>query len=215
MKDTITQRVSRIVAGNVHALVDMAENANPKAMQQQAIREIESAITEVRTELGKEKVELHAVTKRISEAKADHAELLQQIETAVREGRDDLAEAGIAKQMDIEAQRNVLEEAKTLSEADIKKYQGYVDAMLAKKREMEASFAQKEAAAKAEHGSAPVKGAVDRAESAYNRVMGDAAPIAPQNSKEDAALDELAELDRKNRIQSRLAALKSTMKRHD
>jgi len=212
MKDTITQRVSRIIAGNVHALVDMAENANPKAMQQQAIREIDNAITEVRTELGKEKVELHAVTKRIAEAKADHAELLQQIETAVREERDDLAEAGIAKQMDIEAQRGVLEEARTLTEGDIKKYQGYVDAMLARKREIENTFAQKEAAEKAVHGGGTTKRAVDRAESAYNRIMGDAEPITPQGSDDDAALNELAELDRKSRIQSRLAALKSTVK---
>jgi len=215
MKDTITQRVSRIIAGNVHALVDMAENANPKAMQQQAIREIENAITEVRTELGKEKVELHAVTKRIAEAKADHAGLLQQIETAVREERDDLAEAGIAKQMDIEAQRSVLEEARALHEADMKKYQGYVDAMLARKREMENAFAQKEAAEKEVHGSGATKAAVDRAESAYNRVMDSAAPITPQRDEAEAALDELAELDRQNRIQSRLAALKTTVKRHD
>jgi phage shock protein A len=215
MKDTITQRVSRIIAGNVHALVDLAENANPKAIQQQAIREIDNAVTEVRTELGKEKVELHAITKRIAEAKADHAELLQQIETAIREERDDLAEAGIAKQMDIEVQRGVLEEARALCEADIKKYQGYVDAMLARKREMENVFAQKEAAEKAVNGSAPAKAAVDRAESAYNRVMDGAAPVTPQQNETEAALDELAELDRQNRIQSRLAALKTTAKRHD
>ncbi|WP_345985624.1 hypothetical protein WCX49_00475 [Sulfurimonas sp. HSL-1656] len=215
MKDTITQRVSRIIAGNMHALVDMAENANPKAMQQQAIREIDNAVTEVRTELGKEKVELHAITKRIAEAKTDHAELLQQIETAVREERDDLAEAGIARQMDIEVQRGVLEEARSLSEADIKKYQGYVDAMLARKREIEEAFAQKEAAAKEVHGSGTAKAAVDRAENAYNRIMGGGAPVTPQRSDDEAALDELAELDRKSRIQSRLSALKSTMKRHD
>jgi phage shock protein A len=215
MKDTITQRVSRIIAGNVHALVDLAENANPKAMQQQALREIDSAVTEVRTELGKEKVELHAITKRIAETKTEHTELLQQIETAIREERDDLAEAGIAKQMDIEAQRGVLEEARTLCEADIKKYQGYVDAMLARKREMENAFAQKEAAEKAVNGSAPAKAAVDRAESAYNRVMDGAAPATPQPKTDEAALDELAELDRQNRIQSRLAALKTTVKRND
>jgi phage shock protein A len=212
MKDTITQRVSRIIAGNVHALVDMAENANPDAMQKQAIREIDNAVTEVRTELGKEKIELRAVSKRIAEAKADHAALLQQIETAVREERDDLAEAGIAKQMDIEAQRSVLEEAKALHEADIKKYQGYVDAMLARKRELEQSFAQKKAAEKEVHGSGTAKAAVDRAEHAYNRIMGDAAPITPEGSEDEAALNELAELDRKSRIQSRLAALKSTVK---
>jgi len=215
MKDTITQRVSRIIAGNMHALVDLAENANPDAMQKQAVREIENAVTEVRTELGKEKVELHAITRRIAEAKADHAQLLQQIETAVREERDDLAEAGIARQMDIEAQRGVLEEARTLREADIKKYQGYVDAMLARKREIEEAFAQKKSAEKAVHGSGTAKAAVNRAEDAYNRIMDGTPPAAQQANDDEAALDELAELDRKSRIQSRLSALKSTMKHHD
>src|SRR5207253_346825 len=52
-------RVGRVVAGMAHAAVLAAEQSNPAAVLEQAIREIDGAADEVRTELGKATAERH------------------------------------------------------------------------------------------------------------------------------------------------------------
>ncbi len=53
----------------------------------------------------------HLANKRQIQEKRKHEDLSKNITLAVKEGRDNLAEAGIAQQMDIEAQIPVLEHA--------------------------------------------------------------------------------------------------------
>ena len=53
MSESLASRVGRIIAGGFHALVDAVENAAPESVMEQAIREIESAIADVRADLGK------------------------------------------------------------------------------------------------------------------------------------------------------------------
>ena len=44
MTDTIASRVTRVVGGSVHALLDAVENAAPESTMAQAIREVDQAI---------------------------------------------------------------------------------------------------------------------------------------------------------------------------
>lgn len=53
MKETISTRVTRLVSGSLHALLDAMEQAAPEAAMAQAIREVEQVIDEVRAELGR------------------------------------------------------------------------------------------------------------------------------------------------------------------
>ncbi len=53
----------------------------------------------------------HLANKRLMQEKRKHEDLNKNITLAVKEGRGNLAEAGIAQQMDIEAQIPVLEHA--------------------------------------------------------------------------------------------------------
>ncbi|MDH3763867.1 MAG: PspA/IM30 family protein, partial [Gammaproteobacteria bacterium] len=53
MKENIANRVGRIISGSLNALVDAVENAAPETVMEEAIREIDGAIDEVRTELGR------------------------------------------------------------------------------------------------------------------------------------------------------------------
>ena len=46
MTDTIASRVTRVIGGSAHALLDAMENAAPEATMAQAIREVEAAIDE-------------------------------------------------------------------------------------------------------------------------------------------------------------------------
>ena len=125
------------------------------------------------------------------------------------EKRDDLAEAAIARQLDIEAQIPLIE--RTIAECadDEKELEGFVAALLARKREMEeelrsfreARRASLAAEAPAKTGSGPADRA-DRATSAFDRVMARHAGVAgTRDSLEgDKRMAELDELARNNRV---------------
>lgn len=48
MKESITARVGRIISGSLNALIDAVEDSAPEWVMEQAIREIDGAIDEVR-----------------------------------------------------------------------------------------------------------------------------------------------------------------------
>lgn len=224
MKESLTGRVGRIISGSVNALISAVENAAPEVVMEEAIREIDGAIDEVRTELGRQLAAKHLANNRLMEENRKHEELAEQIATAVSEGRDDLAEAGIARQLDIEAQIPVLERAIAETGDQERELEGYVQALLAKKREMReelkrfASVREESAAAASGQGSSTSAGGsvtnrVSKAEEAFDRILEKQTGLAGGTASPDAAnaskLAELESLTRNNRIKERLAALKA------
>ena len=109
MSETLSRRVGRLVSGGFHALIDAAENLAPEAVMNESIREIERAVDEVRAELGKVLAQKHLAAKKMADESNRHEAIDANLQAAVAAGRDDLAEAGIAEQMDIEARLPVLE----------------------------------------------------------------------------------------------------------
>jgi len=226
MSENLTGRVGRIISGSLNSLVDAIENASPEAVMEQAIREIDSVVDDVRVELGRVVANKHLANKRLMDENRKHEDLAEKIELAVNEGRDDLAEAAISQQIDIEVQIPVLEA--TISECanKEKELEGYISALQAKKREMKSDLqqfreAQKESVAfqsGTDSGVAVVSSGgnvqsrVDKAGSAFDRVFEKATgvPVGTQPSDRSTAsqLAELEELARKNRIQERLASIK-------
>ena len=52
MAETLASRVGRLISGTANSLVDAIENAAPEIVMEQALREIDQAIDDVRAELG-------------------------------------------------------------------------------------------------------------------------------------------------------------------
>ncbi len=222
MKEKLINRVGRIITGSVHSLIDSIENAVPETVLSEAIREIESAIDEVRTELGKVVAKKHLASSKLMEENKKHEELGEKIELAVTKNRDDLAEAAISRQLDIEAQIPILEKTIDDCNEEEKELENYVNALQAKKREMKEELIQfkdavKEGSAssgseKNPDGSGSLEHKVAKAESAFERVMENATGIPGQNvlseRKTEAQLAELEEISRKNKIQERLLKIK-------
>ncbi len=225
MIGSITDRVGRIVSGSFNALVDAVENAVPETVMEQAIREIDDVIDDVRGELGKEIANKHLANTRLTEQNRKHKDLGDNIGLAISEGRDDLAEAAISKQLDVEAQIPILES--TISECSAKELEleGYISGMQAKKREMKEELRQYRDSRNAvsNGGSEAIgtegasKGAsaedrMSKAESAFGRVLEKATGIpggvVGSDRKITAQMAELEDMARKNRIQERLAAAK-------
>ena len=225
MTEGLVPRVKRLVAGGVNNLVDSIENATPETVMKEAIREIDSAIDQVRDELGRVIANIHLANTRLMETNSKHEDLAERLQLAVEEGRDDLAEAAIARQMDLEAQIPVLESAIKDATAEEKELEGYIEALQARKREMEEELVAYRSSQSASDGAtagsadAPASASAERkaqkAEEAFDRVMRDTTglPGMVQADRASAAkLAELEELARENRIKERLAALKA-MKR--
>ena len=189
MSETLSRRVGRLVSGGFHALIDAAENLAPEAVMNESIREIERAVDEVRAELGKVLAQKHLAAKKMADESNRHEAIDANLQAAVAAGRDDLAEAGIAEQMDIEARLPVLEN--TIADCAAQQSAG---------------------AGKAAGGSDLNRIARDAEKSgnAFDRVMGRQNAV---HSSTDAAqlakLKELEDLSRNNRIAERLAALKA------
>ncbi|MDR1611224.1 MAG: PspA/IM30 family protein [Planctomycetota bacterium] len=228
MYENLRGRVSRIISAGISSVIGSVEGLGPEAVMEEAIQEVNEAAGEVRAELGRTLAAKHLANKRLTEKNALHAELDDKIGVAVREKRDDLAEAGIAQQLDIEAQLPVLRE--TVGELSRKEQEleSYVAALGAKKREMQEELSEfrkaksategvagrtdaPDAANKADLGAVDRK--VSRASSAFERIMGreTGLPAAAGTSlSEKAKLVELDQLNRDNRIRERLFAIKAS-----
>jgi phage shock protein A len=223
MSESLRQRVGRLVAGGFNALVDAVENAAPETVMEQAIREIDTATAEVRKELGVVEAQRHLTAKRLADDGKRHDELAEQAQLALNQDREDLAEAAVSRQIDLEAQIPVLE-ARLADLADEKtRLEGYINALRAKKREMTEALdsyrksqrqaAQAAGSTDAGQSATTADNRAERATAAFDRVFQRETGITGTSGgsrDDDARLSELEELSRKNRIQERLAKLKSS-----
>jgi phage shock protein A len=221
MADSISTRVTRIVGGSVHALLDSVENVAPEATMSQAIREVDQVIDEVRTELGRAEAAKHLVTTQLNKLNTESERLASQVDLAMEQRRDDLARAGLEKQINIEDQLPVLQ--KMLAEQSERSHdlEGYITALLAKKREMEEALKEFIAtrASAVPAGASVANGSraqrrVDNAGTAFDRVMArqvGVSGLGPNVTANATQLKELQDLQRAHRIEERLAKLKATM----
>lgn len=223
MSESLSGRVGRLVGGGLHSLLDAMERAAPDAVMNQAIREVDSAIEEVRSELAKVIAERHMAVKRLAEENSRYEDLTQKAELALNKGQEDLAEAAVGRQLDIEAQLPLIEQRVKDCTSRQQELEGFILALQGRRREMEEELrsviaarkeAQNEAAAsECAQVEVTTHKKVERAASAFDRArqsiagssMGTESP-SPQDAKKLRDLDNLA---RQNRIQERLAAVKA------
>ncbi|MCP3940474.1 MAG: PspA/IM30 family protein [Desulfobacteraceae bacterium] len=222
MKERLIGRVGRIISGSVHSLIDSLENIAPESILSESIGEIESAIDDVRNELGRMVAKKHLASSKLMEENKKHENLNEKIEVAVKENRDDLAEAAIARQLDIESQIPILETTINDCSHQEKELENYVNALQAKKREMKEELLQFQKLVEKENifsGMTPsseksgnIENKVSKAESSFQRVMEKKTGIPGNNMisdpKTEAQLAELAKMTRKSKIQERLSKIK-------
>ena len=220
MAEPLKARVGRVIAGGVHALIDRLEDQAPDAMMEQAIREADAVVDDVRHELGRVSANRHLAQQRHADLNRQHETLGGQIEQALAQAREDLARAAVARQLDIEAQIPVLETTLAEHARQENELQGYVAALLAKKREMDEAllqFRRSRAAApmptggsgagtSAEHRMGTVTGAFDRL---YERQTGLSGTARSSSLDQAARLQELDDLVRDHKIAERMAQLKA------
>ncbi|WP_374334337.1 PspA/IM30 family protein [Leeia sp.] len=221
MSDTLRQRVSRVIAGGAHALLDKIEDVAPVAMLEQSVREVEQIADEVRTELGRTVANRHLAQQQHLHLNKEHEQLGAAIEHALQSDREDLAKPAIARQIDIEAQLPVLESSLAELVSDEKELSGFVDALMSKKREMQLAISDFEKSRQLASGPGhaagragkPLEGRLQAAQSAfdrtYQRQTGLDAAGRGASLEQTVKLKELDDLVRENKVNERLAALKA------
>lgn len=223
MADSITTRVSRLIAGGAHALLDRAENMAPEASMAQSIREIEQVVDEVRGDLGRAEAAKHLALSQMARLNTEHEALSGQVEAALANTRDDLARAAIGRQADIEDLLPVLQRNFDEQSDKAKELESYIVALLAKKRELaqllvdyRASLSRSSSpentvdAGSGEGRSRQLR--VDDAAASFNRILSrqtGATGLSSSLVGDAGKLKALAELQREHRISERLAALKA------
>lgn len=224
MSESLTSRVGRIISGGFHAVVDAVENAAPESVLEQAIREVDGAIADVRVDLGRVEAQRHLTAKRLAEDSARQESLAEQAREALRNQRDDLASAAVERQIDLEAQLPVLEGRLAELSDERGRLEGFIVALQAKKREMRAALddfrrvrAQQTsptgstAAAAGSHGES-VQARAERAADTFDRLFQRHTGLRGTTGTTDdqaTRLAELEELSRRNRVAERLAQLKA------
>lgn len=224
MPTTLSARVGRVIAGSVHALLDRLEDQAPEAMMEQAVRELDEVVADVRAELGTAAANRHVAQQQHADLNRKHVELVASAEHAIAAERDDLARAAVARQLDIEVQLPVLEAALADLAGQEAQLKAYVDALLGKKREMhDAIEVFRSSRAKATGAAGPgavgggagasAHGKVDEAAAAFDRVYARHTGTTPAASgatlDQASKLRELDDLVRAGRVEERLARLKS------
>lgn len=219
MADSLKTRVGRVIAGSMHALLDKIEDRNPQAVMEQAIREAEGVIDEVRHELGVVSANRHLAQQQHAKLNRSHEELRDQVSKALAQQREDLARAAVSRQIDIEAQIPVLETTLADLARQEQELQGFTAALLAKKREMQEALAEFRRSRAATESAAQPLGQVsveqrlgrvtDAFDKVYQRQTGLDGTQRAGSLKQAAQLRELDDLVRDHKISERMAQIKA------
>jgi phage shock protein A len=220
MADSLRSRVSHIIVGSVHALLDKIEDQAPESMMEQAIRKVDSVIGEVRQELGLVAANRHLAQRHHAELNRRHLELTASAEQAIASGREDLARAAVAKQLDVEAQMPVVEGNLQDLVKQEKELSGYVDALMGKKREMEEQLSSFRSSRARVAGTTGISAATnhashkaDDASASFNKIFERQTGISAGSHRisveQSAKLKELDDLLHDKRVEERLAQIRA------
>jgi phage shock protein A len=219
MADSLKTRVGRVIAGGVHALLNKIEDLSPRAAMEQAIREADGVIDEVRHELGTVSANRHLAQQQHAKLNRNHEVLSDQIAHALSEAREDLARAAVSRQIDIEAQIPVLEATLSDLARQELELQGFTAALLAKRREMQEALAEfvksREVAASAAQpvGQSNLEQRLGKVTDAFDKIFQRQTGLegTQQGSNLDRAarLSELEQLVRDHKIAERLAQIRA------
>ncbi len=219
MAESIFARVGRLLSATVEDGVDRMEQAGGDAVMRESVREVDRAIDQVN-------VEHQSVMARRLQAARQQKMLGDRIEElnakakfAIEQGRDDLAEAAMSRQVDFETQVKKLDEVQSLAREAEAKYEDNIAALKTRKSQMEDALS---AYAVSHHDAAlggdgptrngnQIEAQVTRAEAAFDRAMTGAGGTGFTRADADT-INRVAEIDTMHKgsvIAARLAALKN------
>lgn len=200
----ILARLGRVIAGVLNTAVDTAENSNPIAVAQQALREIDKITDEARAVLGRAIASGHRLKAKAEDLDAEIRDLDEKIKTGLSRGREDLARAATGVQIDLEAQRNAIEKAIADNAGEIAEAEATLSSIASARADATKRLEDAERAERTVVAAATPSQRNDQrlaaALAAVERVTG--VPARPVQGA--AELEELGKLQREDAIEARL-----------
>ena len=215
MAEPIYLRVRRVLSASAEDAVDALERASGASLLREALRQVEGALDEVRSEHEAQAARAVHSRQQQQALRGQIADLDEKARFALGKGRDDLAEAAVSSQLDLEARIERLDAVQADAAGQVVRLDECLAALATRKAEMQKQLRQFEAARRDErvdsresHRDQRIERTVARAEQAFERVMA---------STEDAIGgdehgDKLAEIDAIRRdaaLAERMAALRA------
>ncbi len=221
MENRLRDRIARVLTSTAHSLVDKIEGLNEEGILEAAIREVDGAIDEVHTAQGECLARKHHVNKAIERLSQEKAKLEDDAETALRNGREDLAVAGLSRVDDIERQLPELENQMLEHKSDADRLGQSLESLKARRTQMSEDLIALRRNRATTPGSPSAPAGLDaerkatRAENAFNdryaKATGTDRTVLHAKEAEQGRLRDLAALSRENRVQNRLAEMKARL----
>lgn len=222
MSESLVSRINRLISGTVYGRVEALETALAETTMSEAIREVERTIDDVRDQLNEARREQQVAARRILQTEEKIDQLGTKVQSAFDAGREDLAEAAVNRQLDLEAQIPVLEKTRDSAAERGADLSGYITALNGRKAEMEDELTafrqtQKELSDAALDNDLAGQTCghakrADEAQQAFNRVMKNATGVSGMATSDRDTMAKLVELEamqRKEQVAERLAAFKA------
>jgi phage shock protein A len=215
VSEPIFVRVRRVLRASAEDRVDALERASGTSLMRETIRQVARALDEVRAEQA-------ALAARIAQAKRQQGQVRERIADldgkarfSLGKGRDDLAEAAVSRQLDLEAELGRLDRVQADAGEEAVRLDECAAALAARKAQMEAELAAFEASRPDDAlvGDGPTRRdqalqrKVDRAQETFDRVMAGVGgkPARPADAHEA----EIDALRRSAAVAERMAALRA------
>jgi phage shock protein A len=216
--ESIIARVSRLLSAKLEDSIDRLEQAGGPDVMREAIREVDRAIDQISSD------HEAAMARRLQAARLQRMvservdQLMEKAKFAVCEGRDDLAEAALSRQIDFEQQTANLDEVQAQAREDELRLENCVAALQTRKKQMDDALSaflvsQSQAATGGDgpvHAVRNVENQVARSEQAFERAMAGVGGVG--FTRADAlTINRVAELDglqRSATVAARMAKLK-------
>lgn len=160
MAESLASRVQRLVSGSPDGRWATPIHSMPPTAIREALRELDHAAQQIRIQIHEHNTALHRATGTMAHTRLALTEATRRVARALDDGRNDLAQAAIPRQLDLEAQLPLLEmTVAQLSDAHTMLV-GYLAAVTDRRSEFEASptVTVQASGAIAEAGSSHVAG---------------------------------------------------------
>lgn len=219
MADSIFVRVQKVVTGGLDSAVGAAEQLSGTSLMRQAIRDMEEAIAKARAGAETARAKRLQAEHQIAGAREQLATLQEQARFALSKDRADLAEAAIARQIEIEAQVARLAKAQQEAAEEERRLEESRTALNLRKGQMEEELAAFQSARRAAafdvaapgRPEARVERRAEQAEAAFRRAMAAAGGGGGEASTAETAarVAEIEALQKEAAVAERLAALRA------